>query len=37
MAKGLVKELGVEQGGVQFQYDSQSAIHLAKHQMYHKS
>jgi hypothetical protein len=33
--KGLVKELGVEQGGVQFQYDSQSAIHLAKHQMYH--
>ncbi|KAL4304503.1 hypothetical protein GQ457_10G014750 [Hibiscus cannabinus] len=32
---GLVKELGLEQGGVQLHYDSQSAIHLAKNQVYH--
>ncbi|KAL4312354.1 hypothetical protein GQ457_01G013740 [Hibiscus cannabinus] len=32
---GLVKELGLEQGGVQLHCDSQSAIHLAKNQVYH--
>ncbi|KAL0460800.1 UNVERIFIED_CONTAM: Retrovirus-related Pol polyprotein from transposon TNT 1-94 [Sesamum latifolium] len=32
---GLVKELGVEQGGVQLHCDSQSAIYLAKNQVYH--
>ena len=33
--KGLVKELGIDQGGVRLQCDSQSAIYLAKHQVYH--
>ncbi len=33
--KGLVKELGIDQGGVQLYCDSQSAIYLAKHQVYH--
>ena len=33
--KGLVKELGLNQGGVQLHCDSQSAIYLAKHQIYH--
>ncbi|KAL0403199.1 UNVERIFIED_CONTAM: Retrovirus-related Pol polyprotein from transposon TNT 1-94 [Sesamum radiatum] len=32
---GLVKELGVEQCGVQLHCDSQSAIYLAKNQVYH--
>ncbi|KAL4317979.1 hypothetical protein GQ457_18G008540 [Hibiscus cannabinus] len=32
---GLVKELGLEQGGVQLHCNSQSAIHLAKNQVYH--
>ncbi|KAL0349828.1 UNVERIFIED_CONTAM: Retrovirus-related Pol polyprotein from transposon TNT 1-94 [Sesamum radiatum] len=32
---GLSKELGVEQGGVQLHCDSQSAIYLAKNQVYH--
>ena len=32
---GLVKELGIEQGGVQVYCDSQSAIYLAKNQVYH--
>ena len=32
---GLVKELGIRQGGVQLHCDSQSAIHLAKNQVYH--
>ena len=32
---GLVKELGIEQGGVQLHCDSQSAIYLAKNQVYH--
>ena len=32
---GLVKELGIEQGGVQLHYDSQSAIYLEKNQVYH--
>ena len=32
---GLVKELGVEQGGVQLHCDSQNVIYLAKNQMYH--
>ncbi|KAL0392736.1 UNVERIFIED_CONTAM: Retrovirus-related Pol polyprotein from transposon TNT 1-94 [Sesamum radiatum] len=32
---GLAKELGVEQGGVQLYCDSQSAICLAKNQVYH--
>ncbi|KAE8655249.1 hypothetical protein F3Y22_tig00117034pilonHSYRG01568 [Hibiscus syriacus] len=31
---GLVKELGVHQGGVQLLCDNQSAIHLAKNQVY---
>ncbi|KAE8731151.1 hypothetical protein F3Y22_tig00002840pilonHSYRG00482 [Hibiscus syriacus] len=31
---GLVKELGVQQGGVQLLCDNQSAIHLAKNQGY---
>ena len=31
----LVKELGIEQGGVQLHCDSQCAIDLAKNQMYH--
>ena len=31
----LVKELGVEQGGVQVHCDSQSAIYLAKNQVCH--
>ncbi|KAE8669591.1 hypothetical protein F3Y22_tig00112230pilonHSYRG00138 [Hibiscus syriacus] len=31
---GLVKELGVQQCGVQLLYDNQSAIHLAKNQVY---
>ena len=33
--KGLVKELGLNQGGVQLHCNSQSAIYLAKHQVYH--
>ncbi|KAL0294145.1 UNVERIFIED_CONTAM: Retrovirus-related Pol polyprotein from transposon TNT 1-94 [Sesamum calycinum] len=32
---GLSKELGVEQGGVQLHCDSQSAIYLAKNQVYY--
>ncbi|KAE8694724.1 hypothetical protein F3Y22_tig00110777pilonHSYRG00394 [Hibiscus syriacus] len=32
---GLVKELGVQQGGVQLFCDNQSTIHLAKNQVYH--
>lgn len=32
---GLVKELGIEQGGVQLHCDCQSAIYLAKNQVYH--
>ena len=32
---GLVKELGIEQGGVELHCDSQSAIYLAKNQVYH--
>ena len=32
---GLVKELRIEQGGVQLHCDSQSAIYLAKNQVYH--
>ncbi|KAE8686551.1 cytochrome P450 71A9-like [Hibiscus syriacus] len=31
---GLVKELGIQQGGVQLLCDNQSAIHLAKNQVY---
>ena len=33
--KGLVKELGLNQGRVQLHCDNQSAIYLAKHQVYH--
>uniref|UniRef100_A0A2N9GMY7 Integrase catalytic domain-containing protein n=1 Tax=Fagus sylvatica TaxID=28930 RepID=A0A2N9GMY7_FAGSY len=33
--KGLVKELGLNQGGVQMHCDSQSVIYLAKNQVYH--
>uniref|UniRef100_A0A2N9IQA1 Reverse transcriptase Ty1/copia-type domain-containing protein n=1 Tax=Fagus sylvatica TaxID=28930 RepID=A0A2N9IQA1_FAGSY len=33
--KGLVKELGLNQGGVQMHCDSQRAIYLAKNQVYH--
>ena len=33
--KGLVKELGLNQEGVQLHCDSQSVIYLAKHQVYH--
>uniref|UniRef100_A0A2N9J7Q6 Reverse transcriptase Ty1/copia-type domain-containing protein n=1 Tax=Fagus sylvatica TaxID=28930 RepID=A0A2N9J7Q6_FAGSY len=33
--KGLVKELGLNQGGVQMHCDSQSAIYLAKNQVCH--
>uniref|UniRef100_A0A2N9GEX0 Integrase catalytic domain-containing protein n=1 Tax=Fagus sylvatica TaxID=28930 RepID=A0A2N9GEX0_FAGSY len=33
--KGLVKEFGLNQGGVQMHCDSQSAIYLAKNQVYH--
>ena len=32
---GLVKELGIQQGGVQLHCDSQSAIFLAKNQVYY--
>ena len=32
---GLVRELGVEQDGVKLHCDSQSAIYLAKNQVYH--
>ena len=32
---GLVKELGIQQGGVQLHCDCQSAIFLAKNQVYH--
>ena len=32
---GLVKELGIEQGGVQLHCDSQSAIYSTKNQVYH--
>ena len=31
----LVKELGIQQGGVQLQCDNQSVIFLAKNQVYH--
>ena len=34
---GLVKELGIQQGGVQLHCDNQSAIVLAKNQVYHDS
>ena len=34
---GLVTELGIQQGGVQFHRDSQSAIFLAKNQVSHAS
>ena len=33
--KGLVKELGLNQRRVQLHCDSQSAIYLEKHQVYH--
>lgn len=33
--KGLIKELGLKQGNIQIQCDSQSAIHLAKNQVFH--
>ena len=33
--KGLVKELGIDQGGMRLHYASRSAIYLAKHQVYH--
>ena len=32
---GLVKELGILQGGVQLHCDSQRAVFLAKNQVYH--
>ena len=32
---GLVKELGIQQGGVQLYCDNQSAIYLAKNHVYH--
>ena len=32
---GLVKELGIRQGGVQLHCDNQSVIFLAKNQVYH--
>jgi len=32
---GLVNKLGVQQGGVQLHYDSQSVIYLTKNQIYH--
>ena len=32
---GLVKELGIQQDGVQLYCDSQSAIYLAKNQVHH--
>ena len=32
---GLVRELGVQQGGVRLHCDSQSAIYLAHNQVYH--
>jgi hypothetical protein len=32
---GLVKELGIQQGGVSLHCDSHSAIYLAKNQVYH--
>ncbi|RVX19952.1 Retrovirus-related Pol polyprotein from transposon TNT 1-94 [Vitis vinifera] len=32
---GLVKELGIQQSRVQLYYDSESAIYLAKNQVYH--
>ena len=33
--KGMLHELGIEQETIQIHCDSQSAIHLANHQMYH--
>jgi hypothetical protein len=33
--RGLVKELGIQQGGVQLHCDSQNAIYLANNQVYH--
>jgi hypothetical protein len=33
--RGLVRELGIQQGGVQLYCDSQSAIYLTKNQVYH--
>ena len=32
---GRVKELGIKEGGVELHCDSQSAIYLAKNQVYH--
>ena len=32
---GLVKELGIQQGGVSLHCDSHNAIYLAKNQVYH--
>lgn len=34
--RGLVSELGLNQNSVYVHYDSQSAIHLSKNQMYHE-
>lgn len=34
--KGMIGELGVSQGSVTVHCDSQSAIHLSKHQVYHE-
>jgi len=33
--RGLVRELGIQQGGVQLHCDNQSVIYLAKNLMYH--
>ena len=34
--KGMINELGIAQACVTIHCDSQSAIHLANHQMYHE-
>lgn len=34
--KGMAKELGIEQDSVAIHCDNQSAIHLAKHQAFHR-
>ena len=34
--KGMIGELGITQGCVKIHCDSQSAIHLANHQVYHE-
>lgn len=34
--KGLITELGFPQGQMTFPFDSQCAIHLAKHQVFHE-